>query len=169
MVDFLCRLPLWLIPAFPTAGFLVLALFGSRLPRRWSTLVGVGSVGLAAATTLCTAISFLRHPPDGGIIEEKLWTWIHVGSFDIGFSLVLDGLSLVMIFVVTFVGFLIHLYSTVDDRQPDPDDLEFTLAVADNVALASLAAAIAPILGGWLHEMFGWRSVFWYRLQRKNL
>ncbi len=31
---------------------------------------------------------------------------------------------------------LIHLYSTVDDRQPDPDDLEFTLAVADNVALA---------------------------------
>jgi Nif-specific regulatory protein len=31
---------------------------------------------------------------------------------------------------------LIHLYATVDDRQPDPDDLEFTLAVADNVALA---------------------------------
>ncbi len=31
---------------------------------------------------------------------------------------------------------LIHLYSTVDQRQPDPDDLEFTLAVADNVALA---------------------------------
>ncbi len=31
---------------------------------------------------------------------------------------------------------LIHLYSTADDRQPDPDDLEFTLAVADNVALA---------------------------------
>ncbi len=31
---------------------------------------------------------------------------------------------------------LIHLYSTNDDRKPDPDDLEFTLAVADNVALA---------------------------------
>jgi Nif-specific regulatory protein len=31
---------------------------------------------------------------------------------------------------------LIHLYSTSDERQPDPDDLEFTLAVADNVALA---------------------------------
>ena len=35
----------------------------------------------------------------------------------------------------TVIG-LIHLYSTVDERQPDPDDLEFTLAVADNVALA---------------------------------
>ena len=112
MVDFLCRLPLWLIPALPTAGFLVLALFGARLPRRWSALIGVGSVGLAAATTLCTAYCFLRYPPEGGIIEDKLWTWIHVGSFEIGFSLVLDGLSLVMIFVVTFVGFLIHLYST---------------------------------------------------------
>lgn len=31
---------------------------------------------------------------------------------------------------------LIHLYSTVEDRMPDPDDLEFTLAVAENVALA---------------------------------
>jgi len=31
---------------------------------------------------------------------------------------------------------LVHLYSTLDDRQPDPEDLEFTLAVADNVALA---------------------------------
>jgi len=112
MNDALSRLPLWLIPALPAAGFLVLALFGARLPRKWSALVGAGSVGLAAATTLCTAYRFLRIPPDGGIIEDKLWTWIHVGSFEIGFSLVLDGLSLVMIFVVTFVGFLIHLYST---------------------------------------------------------
>jgi NADH-quinone oxidoreductase subunit L len=112
MLDALSRLPLWLIPALPAAGFLVLALFGAGLPRRWSALVGAGSVGLAAIATLCTGYRFLRLPPDGGIIKDTLWTWIHVGSFDIGFSLVLDGLSLVMIFVVTFVGFLIHLYST---------------------------------------------------------
>jgi len=112
MLETLSRLPLWIIPALPAAGFLLLALFGATLGRKRAALVGAGSVGLAAVATLCTGYGFLRFPPDGGIIEDTLWTWIDVGSFEIGFSLVLDGLSLVMIFVVTFVGFLIHLYST---------------------------------------------------------
>jgi NADH-quinone oxidoreductase subunit L len=108
----LCSLPLWLVPALPAAGFLILALAGARLGRRWSAVIGAGSVGLSAAATLGVAICFLGRPPDGGVRIERLWTWIEVGSFDIGFSLALDALSLVMIFVVTFVGFLIHLYST---------------------------------------------------------
>ena len=39
---------LWLVPALPVAGFLVLALTAGRLPHRWAGLVGVGSVGLSA-------------------------------------------------------------------------------------------------------------------------
>ncbi len=112
MHDLLCWLPIWLIPGFPVVGFLVLAIFGARLPRKLTAVVGTGSIGLSTTVTLIVASCFLRHPPAGGVIEERLWTWIHVGSFDIGFSLTLDSLSLVMIFVVTFVGFLIHLYST---------------------------------------------------------
>ena len=112
MDGFCCSLPLWLIPALPAAGFVVLALVGARLPKRWAAVIGAGSVGLSAAVTPCAASCYLRHPPDGGVRIERLWTWIDVGTFDIGFSLALDALSLVMIFVVTFVGFLIHLYST---------------------------------------------------------
>jgi len=112
MDGFWCSLPLWLIPALPAAGFVVLALIGGQLPRRWSAVIGAGSVGLSAAVSLCAAACYLSHPPDGGVRIERLWTWIHVGNFDIGFSLALDALSLVMIFVVSFVGFLIHLYST---------------------------------------------------------
>ena len=47
--------------------------------------------------------------------------------------------------------------------------LEARRAMAQAILWFAIAPAIAPILGGWLHEMFGWRSVFWYRLQRKNL
>jgi NADH-quinone oxidoreductase subunit L len=112
MGELCCSLPIWLIPALPAAGFVVLAIFGAQLPKRWSAVVGAGSVGLSAAVTLCAAACYLRHPPDAGVRLEELWTWIHVGDFDIGFNLALDALSLVMIFVVTFVGFLIHLYST---------------------------------------------------------
>jgi len=112
MID-LCRsLPIWLIPALPAAGFVVLAVIGAQLPRRWVAVIGAGSVGGAAAATLCTAFGFLHRTPEMGVIEERLWTWIDVGTLEVGFSLSLDGLSLVMIFVVTFVGFLIHLYST---------------------------------------------------------
>jgi len=112
MHDLFCMLPIWLIPALPTAGFLVLALFGAKLPRKLTAVIGAGSVGLAAGATFCTALCYLRHPPDAGSIKEMLWTWIDVGALEVGFSLSLDALSLVMIFVVTFVGFLIHLYST---------------------------------------------------------
>ncbi len=112
MIDVCRSLPIWLIPALPAAGFVVLALVGARFPRRWVAIVGAGSVGAAAAATLCTAIGFLGRPPETGVIEERLWSWIDVGSFEIGFNLAVDALSLVMIFVVTFVGFLIHVYST---------------------------------------------------------
>jgi len=110
MDGFCCSLPLWLIPALPAVGFVVLALVGAQLPRRWSAVIGVGSVGLSAAVTLCTAACFLSHSPDGAVRIERLWTWIDIGSFNIGFSLALDGLSLVMVYFVTVVGFLIHLY-----------------------------------------------------------
>jgi NADH-quinone oxidoreductase subunit L len=112
MGDLGSSLPLWLIPGLPAAGFVALAVLGGRLPRRWSAVIGVGSVGLSAAATLCVASSFVSRPPGSGTRLEQLWTWIDVGSFEIGFNLALDALSLVMIFVVTFVGFLIHLYST---------------------------------------------------------
>ena len=103
MGDAMTPLPIWLIPALPAAGFVVLALFGGQLSRRLVAIVGAGSVGLSAATTLVVASSFLRHPPSTGVWIEKLWTWIDIGPFEIGFNLALDGLSLVMIFVVTFV------------------------------------------------------------------
>ncbi len=35
-------------------------------------------------------------------------------------------------------------------------------AMAQAILWFAIAPAIAPILGGWLHEMFGWRSVFWF-------
>ncbi|MCS6037243.1 hypothetical protein LNQ52_18620 [Klebsiella pneumoniae subsp. pneumoniae] len=41
-----------------------------------------------------------------------LWTWMSVGDFNIGFNLVLDGLSLTMLSVVTGVGFLIHMFAS---------------------------------------------------------
>ncbi len=102
---------LWLVPALPLAGFAVLSLAGRRLSRRGVALVGTGSVGLSALVSLAVAASFLAAPPPGRAFSMRLWTWIDAGGLAPVAGLYLDALSLVMTVVVTFVGFLIHLYS----------------------------------------------------------
>ena len=102
---------LWLVPALPLAGFVVLALAGRRLPRAGIAAVGVTSVGLSAILALGLGIEFLLAPPPGAAYTQMLWAWLEVGNFAPGVTLYLDALSVVMMVVVTFVAFLIHLYS----------------------------------------------------------
>jgi NADH-quinone oxidoreductase subunit L len=58
------------------------------------------------------AWSFLATPPPGNAYDQHLWTWLAVDDFRPEIGLYLDALSLVMLLVVTFVSFLIHVYST---------------------------------------------------------
>jgi len=103
---------LWLVPALPFLGFLVLIALGARLPRRAVAYIGAGSVGLAALLAILLGIAFLAAPPPGFAYQQTLWTWFHVANFAPGISFRLDALSLVMMLVVTFVSFFIHVYST---------------------------------------------------------
>src|SRR6185437_16151987 len=101
---------LWLIPALPLAGFLLLALGGRGASERTIAMIGVGSVGLSALVTVVVAVDFIAAPA-GAVFHSSLGTWIDVAGFTPAFGLYLDALALVMVLVVTIVGFLIHLYS----------------------------------------------------------
>lgn len=103
---------LWLIPALPFGGFISLIILGRRMSRRFIALVGAGSVGLSACLTTVIGVCFISDPPDGYALSQILWRWIEVGNFAPNISFRLDALSLLMALVVTFVGFLIHVYST---------------------------------------------------------
>src|SRR5579885_2355882 len=98
---------LWLIPALPLLGFAILFVTAGRLPKVAVAAVGVGSTGLAAVVTLLVAASFLAGPPEGNAYRQVLWGWIGVGGFSPEVAFQLDPLSLVMILVIAFVGFLI--------------------------------------------------------------
>jgi NADH-quinone oxidoreductase subunit L len=102
----------WCIPAFPLLGFLVLAIFGRRFPRGLTAAVGAGSVGLSLAAAAAVGALFVLHPPAGNSFVLLLWQWVNVAGFSPALSFTIDALSVVMILVVTGVGFLIHLYST---------------------------------------------------------
>jgi NADH-quinone oxidoreductase subunit L len=72
---------LWLVPAIPFAGALVLAVLGARMPHKHVTVVGVGTVAASAFISILIATVFLSAPPASGMYTQTLWTWIDVGSF----------------------------------------------------------------------------------------
>jgi len=102
---------LWLIPALPLLGFAVLALFGGTVSRRALAAIAMGAVGGSAALTFILVLGFIASPPSGGALTQTLGQWLTAGGLSIAFGLRLDPLSLVMIGVITGVGFLIHCYS----------------------------------------------------------
>ncbi len=113
---------IWLLPTFPLLGFLILALSEGRLNKNIAGWVGAGSVGLSFAVAALAAMAFLQSGLESH--TAPLWTWMSVAGFDPGWNLYLDGLSLVMMLVITGVGFLIHVYST-GYMADDPDFARF--------------------------------------------
>jgi NADH-quinone oxidoreductase subunit L len=99
---------LWLIPAFPLAGFLVNGLFGRRAPKVLVTLVGIGSVLLSFLWVVKT-LSALGPMEEAHV--ERYFAWIQSGELRVGFDLAVDRLTAVMLLVVTGVGLIIHIYS----------------------------------------------------------
>lgn len=102
------NLYLWLIPLLPLTGAAINGLFGKGFSRRGVAGVALAFCGAAFGMALWVAARFsslaLPH-------IETVAPWLRSGSFAVDFSFYLDQLSLVMLLVVTAVGFLIHIYS----------------------------------------------------------
>ena len=100
-----------LIPALPLLSFLVLMLFGGKMSRKVVGWLGAGSIGVIALLTFYVGVNFIHALPDIKSYSVVVWQWLHTGTLTANISFSLDALSLVFIFVITFVGFLIHVYS----------------------------------------------------------
>ena len=137
------NLNLWLIPLLPLAGAAVNGFAGRRLTREAVSIVALFFSGAAFAMALLVALRFssLTLP-----YHEFFAHWIRSGTFTADFAFYLDQLSLVMLLVVTGVGFLIHVYS-IGYMWDDPSYSRFfsylnlfmffmlTLVLADNYLL----------------------------------
>jgi len=99
---------LWLIPLLPLAGAAVNGVFGRRLSKTAITSIALAFCGAAFLLALKVALGFSSSEAP---YSFDLAHWIRAGDFQADFSFYLDQLSLVMLLVVTGVGFLIHIYS----------------------------------------------------------
>jgi len=103
---------LWLIPLLPLAGAALNGVAGPRAPRWLHVALGVGAPGLSMLLALGAIWQYMFAPQamNPAPFEQVLYAWT-AGPLNIDIAFLLDPLSAVMLFVVTFVGFWIHVYS----------------------------------------------------------
>ncbi len=97
----------WLIPALPLAGFLLLVFFGKRIGEPRSGWIGTGAVALAFVTA-CLVFAGLWGEPEH-TYELSLFEWIPAGNFNVDIGILLDPLSMTMALFITGIASLIHL------------------------------------------------------------
>jgi NADH-quinone oxidoreductase subunit L len=104
---------LWIIPLLPLLGSAVNGLLGGKWPNKIVNSVALGATGLSFLFALEAVREFLTLSPDKlPFPPQHYFDWIVAGNFRAGFDLQMDQLTVVMLLVVTGVGFLIHIYST---------------------------------------------------------
>ena len=102
---------LWLIPIIPFIGFLLNGLFGKRAGKGFNTAVALaGSLGAAIAGTIAV-FEYLGRYDHGERHLNVVYEWFNSGGIGADVAFQLDPLSIVMLMVVTWIGFLIHVYS----------------------------------------------------------
>ena len=146
---------LWVIPALPLGGFLLCLLLGRRLGKPFVSAVGAGSVGLATIAAWTRLVPYLT--AGGAPVVEKVAPWIAAGNFSVDLSLRLDALSALMVSFVTFVGFLIHVYS-IGYMSHDETDAGYARYFA-YLNLFLFAMLVLVLANNFLLMFVGWEGV----------
>ena len=121
------------------------------MPKSLVALTGVGSVAISAFVVLLVALEFLADPQP---MTATIYTWISVGGFNPAVSFYVDGLTLTMLSVITGVGLLIHIYSSL--FMLDDDDYSRFFSYMNLFVSAMLVLVLADNL---LLLFVGWEGV----------
>ncbi len=157
-----------LLPLFGATVLILAPLFSIQIPKLIVSVIAVGSISLAAICSILLNIE-LNEPSFNPVYGN----WIQVDELTISFGLYLDALSLVMISIITGVGFLIHLYS-IGFMDKDKDFQRY-FAYLNLFVAAMLILVLADNL---LLLFLGWEGVglcsylligFWHEETKNNL
>ncbi len=145
---------LWLIPAFPLAGMLINGLLRIRQSERMAGIVACLAMFGAFLTSVIAFFRLTSLPQAERALTQTLYTWMHVGNFQIDVSFLVDPLSAVMILVVSGVGFLIHVYS-IGYMKKDPGVVRYFTYLN----LFAFFMLILVMADNYLLMFVGWEGV----------
>lgn len=144
---------LWLLPALPLAGAVVLLTMGRRSDA-WGHLLGCGTALAAFAVAVVQFAAMVDTDVSERAVNQTLFQWVPVGDLRVEFGLELDQLSICFALLITGVGSLIHIYS-VGYMQHDPDRRRFFGYL--NLFLAAMLLLV--LADNFLGLYLGWEGV----------
>jgi NADH-quinone oxidoreductase subunit L len=104
----------WIIPAIPAASFFAILFVGKRLPYKGSE-IGILAVGASFVLSVLAGLAWIDRvdaSDHGAEAVTQAWTWWQSGGVEFTVGTMVDGLSVMMLFVVGLVSLLVHVYST---------------------------------------------------------
>ncbi len=138
------------IPLF-SAAFLLL---GGRALDKVGHIIGTLASSAAFVVGLLEFFAMLGRAPENRSVTQPLFTWIEVGNFNVGATLLLDQLSMCFVLLITGVGTLIHIYS-IAYMSHDRDRRRFFAFLN-----LFIAAMLLLVLGdSYLSLYVGWEGV----------
>ncbi|MDR3491534.1 MAG: NADH-quinone oxidoreductase subunit L [Gammaproteobacteria bacterium] len=154
-----------IIIALPLTGAIIAGLFGKLIGRSATHTVTISLVGISflLACYLFKLIVLDGQPAVDGIVYQ----WIQSGSFSLNIGLLVDRLSATLVFVVTFVSLMVHIY-TIGYMADDPGYQRFF----SYVSLFTFAMLTLVLANNFLLLFFGWEGVglvsylligFWFK------
>jgi len=163
------------LPFYPFVSFVLLIAFGKRLSWRLAATISVSSMAISALVS--AILLFELSVTQNQVMTVNLWHWFELtntmGSSEVNVRFYLDGLSAVMISVVTGVGFLIHLFAAIYMKS----DVNFSRFMA-YMNLFIVAMLILVLADNLVLLYLGWEGVglcsflligFWYQEQSNVL
>src|SRR5258705_316314 len=153
---------LTIVPLAPLVGAVAAGLFGKTIGRRgahWITCVGVAISMLISIHTLLAVL-------DGARFNATIYEWMTVGGLKMEIGFLIDGLTAMMMVVVSFVSLMVHIY-TIGYMEEDPGYQRFF----SYISLFTFSMLMLVMSNNFLQLFFGWEAVglvsylligFWY-------
>ena len=139
----------------PLAGSLLAGIWGTHLGgnglgRRWAhslTILGVFVSFILSAMTLQDVV-------EGARFNESIYTWMQIGELKMEIGFMVDGLTAMMMCVVTFVSLMVHIY-TIGYMEEDEGYNRFFAYIS----LFTFAMLMLVMSNNMLQLFFGWEAV----------
>jgi len=145
--------PLYVVLFLPLLTAAFNRFFGARLGKHASASVACASVLVAFGFAVASFCGLSALAPADRHVVTPVYTFLTVGTFKIGFDLLLDPLSAVMICVVTGIGSLIHIYSAAYMEEEDASEYARFFAYINFFVFSMLTLVLAAnfmvIFTGW--------------------
>ena len=139
------------IPMLPLLAAIACGLAGKTIGRLPSAIVAIAAVGLSF---LLSALVALEHFKTGEVLNFDWYVWSVVGDTTLKIGFLVDGLTSVMILVVTFVSLMVHIY-TMGYMREDPGYQRFF----SYIALFTFSMLMLVLSNNFLQLFFGWEAV----------